>query len=214
MPEKPKPKPAKTADKDTPGKIEEPAVPDETEMLDGLDVPIEYVEAEDDETGTEHGDVVQLVRTGWVRFFIGGHGRVRFRPARFGELRRILTAHEEMVDLIQEEAHRIKVVSDGLQARADEVNTGDLSSEDRHAEIVKIQAEDRHLTREFRRFQEDHHIAWWQMVHGGDGEWGGLGVGGEELPALDDLPVWITQAPLVALAVAHWKAVPLDRGRR
>lgn len=193
-----------------------PDVPAEgdAERIEGLDVAVVYAEPEADEDA-EHGDYVQLVRTGWVRFFIGGYGRVRFRPARFGELRRILTAHEEMVDLIQEEVHRVQVVSDRLQEEIAAINEREgLSSEDRHAAIVKVQAEDRRIAREFRRFQEDHHIGWWQLVHAGDGDWSGLGVGGESLPDLDDMPMWITQAPLIALAVAHWKAVPLDRGRR
>lgn len=197
---------------------DEPTIP--TVIEDESGVGAEYADPEPDEN-SDDGDLVQLVRTGWVRFVIGGHGRVRFRPPRFGELRHIMVVYEAMVDEIQERSHKVQALADNLNAEivaldapGDDGKPLTVTPEERHDALASVTLRSRQASREFSRWREDQYVAWWAMVHAGDGDrFRGLGVSGESMPAIDAMPIWLTSAQLPAAVLAHWQAVPLDRGK-
>lgn len=187
-------------------------------------VGAEYVDPEPDEESTDAngGDLVQLVRTGWVRFVIAGHGRVRLRPPRFGELRHIMVAYEAMVDEIQERSHATQALADNLNAEITSAIPVDgtepakaLTPDERHELLASVTLRSRQASRELTRWREDQYLQWWAMVQGGDGDrFSGLGVSGEKMPDLDAMPIWLTVPALANSVLAHWQAVPLDRGKQ
>lgn len=188
---------------------------------DGVGVGAEYADPEPDEALADSGgDLVQLVRTGWVRFVIAGHGRVRLRPPRFGELRTIMQTYEQMVDEVQERSHQTQAIAEGLNAEimaANEPVEGkpEPTPEERHALLASVTNRSNQAGRGLTRWREDQYLEFWRFVHAGDGDrFGGLGVSGEELPDVDGMPVWLTVPALTASVLRHWQAVPLDPGRR
>lgn len=225
MPPKDKAK-AKAAAADAPDDAPEAVEPEPIEPPDPdsviaseVGVPAEYADPEPDEEAVDAtgGDLVQLIRTGWVRLVIGGHGRVRLRPPRLGELRHVMLAYEAMIDEVQERAHANQALADGLNAEIVAMNEpgSEVTPEEKHAKLVEVTKRSRHANREFTIWREDQYLAWWTMVQAGDGErFNGLGVSGEKMPDLDGMPVWIAVPALATAVLAHWTAVPLDRGRR
>lgn len=193
---------------------DEPAEPTPESLAGDAGVGTEYVDPEPDEE--ENGaDLVQLVRTGWVRLVIGGHGRVRFRPPRFGELRAIMVAHEALVDEVQERAHDTQALAETLNAElaamtepGEDGTVPEVSPEARHKALVDVTLRSRKANRELTRWREEQFLTWWGLVHET------LGVSGETLPPVDGLPVWMSSAALASSVILHWQAVPLDRGRK
>lgn len=172
----------------------------------GVAMPVEDSAPEADETGDD-GDKVQFVSTGWVRFVIAGHGRVRLRPARFGQLRQVMEAQEEMLDAIQEVADQIGVQGAALQAKAEaDQNDAALSAEDRERLRRGYFRESRESGRKLTKIANEKRAEVWRLIHGM------LGVPGERWPADDDLPVWMLDASLMNQVIAHWQSVPLAPG--
>lgn len=153
------------------------------------------------------GDRVQLVRNGWVRFVIAGHGRVRLRPARFGQLRQIMEAQEDMLEAIQERADEVAVLGERLKADEERRNADpDLTPEDRERARRAALKESRIAGRTVTHAAQVERAKVWRTIHGM------LGVEGEEFPDDDDLPVWMLDATCMNEVIAHWQSVPLDRG--
>lgn len=172
----------------------------------GVAVPVEDSTPEPDETGDD-GDRVQFVSTGWVRFVIAGHGRVRLRPARFGQLRQVMEAQEEMLDAIQEIADQIGIQGAALQAQADaDRSNPDVSPEDQERRRRGYFRESREAGRKLTRIANEKRAEVWRLIHGM------LGVPGERWPDDDDLPVWMLDASLMNQVIAHWQSVPLAPG--
>ncbi len=162
-----------------------------------------------DEPVLDGGDRVQLVRTGWVRFVIAGHGRVRFRPARFGELLKIVRAQEAMFEEIDDRAQGLQIANAQMQDTQAEVDADTaLSEAERTEAMLALVRENRRMTRKFTRDAEADRVGWWRTVHEI------LGQPGETLPGDDDLPVWLLEPSLMTVVIKHWRTVPLDPGRK
>src|SRR5690606_35919845 len=105
---------------------------DTTAALDD-DAPVEDAEPFDD----EQTDTVQLVRTGWVRFRIGGE-LIRFRRPLFGELKRLRLALEDMSEAIGDLADETQRIGVELMREASDDSKGEQSDEDRIAQRADI----------------------------------------------------------------------------
>lgn len=164
------------------------------------------VDPEPDEVGGQ-GDQVQLVSTGWVRFVIAGHGRVRLRPPRFGQLRAIMEAQEEMLDAVQAVADEVGIEGAALQAKADADQKNEaLSAEERERRRRGYHRQSREAARRLTRVANTKRAEVWREIHKM------LGVSGEEWPDDDNLPVWMLDASLMTQVIVHWQSVPLAPG--
>ncbi len=168
-------------------------------------VPVEYADPEpDEETG---GDAVQMVPTGWIRFVIGDT-RIRFRPPRFGELRRLMEALDELTETIDGEAERVSAEADVMQADHDAFMASDATAAEKAKADRVGRRKARDISRGLVRFTEEQRVAWWRVAHET------LGVSGEQFPADEDVPIWLLDPTLIQRCSTHWRSVPLDRGKR
>lgn len=175
---------------------------DETPEVDDPDVPIEEVAPEPDEPE----EVVQLVRTGWVRF-LWADRRLRLRRPYFGEIKQLRLSLEDVTDSIVTHSEEVQVRALEMADREREIAEDEtMSNAERFGARTALKTESKRLSRELTVRSEEMRLGWWAEV------FDVLAVDSAEVPETDQLPGWIVDVSLPQRILNHWRSAPLGRG--
>lgn len=163
-------------------------------------VPVEAVEPD----SGEGDDLVQLVRSGWVRLRWSDQ-LVRLRRPFLGELKTLRLALEDASDAISDASEDTQLIAARLIEEGKVIDAGE---EGDVAERVKrrraLQRESRDAGRKLTELAEEERVKWWRLVIEM------LSV--DDLPLDAELPSWIVDVNLPNTILQHWRSVPLGRG--
>lgn len=159
--------------------------------------------------GDEQGEAIVFVRTGWIRFTVGGR-LYRLRPPFLKEVKRLRFALEEMADNLADLQSEVEVAGIEIleeQARLEE--KADLSATERVAARSALRKRSRDAARSLNERREAETLAWFRLafeVLCVDDVTAWLG-------DFDDFPAWATSGLLPHQMLRHWRAAPLAPGR-
>ena len=157
----------------------------------------------------EAGEGVVLVRTGWIRFTIGGD-LYRLRPPFLKELKRLRFALEEMADNLADVQEDVEAT--GLAIAEEQValeQKADLTPTQRAAERNALRKRSREAARALNEQREAETLSWFRQAFktlcvDDTSKW---------IDDFDEYPSWATSGILPHTMMRHWRAAPLGRGK-
>ena len=163
-------------------------------------VPIGVVDPETD----EGDDLVQLVRSGWVRFRWSGE-TIRLRRPFFGELKTLRLALEDASDAISDASEEIQLTAARLVEKGTALDAdADIEAGERVKQRRALQRESRDAGRKLTDIAEEERLRWWALVF--------ATLTTDDPPDQESLPSWIVDVNLPNTVMQHWRSVPLARG--
>lgn len=163
-----------------------------------------------DPDAEEATEGIEFVRTGWVRCLIGGE-RYRLRPPLLRDFKALRFALEELSDSVGDLSAEVEIAAgEILEEQAAAEANPNLTARERVELRTALRKRSRDEARVLTTRREAETLAWFRLVF--------------ETLAVDDVsawvhefdayPTWATSGALPHELIRHWRAAPLDRGRR
>lgn len=160
-------------------------------------------------TEDEDTESIEYVRTGWIHVKIDGT-LYRLRPVTMGNLRKLRTSLEDLIEIQRGKVHATQVKIRALTAQGrelDAIAAADRTEENYYEPVFKLRGEIKRLNLALGDDADDTRVQWFLQV------FETLSVGQDGKPSIpDELGAWAANADLPDKWITHWRTVPLGRG--